>query len=276
MFRLSKKDDRIYRLIIHLSGEPDDPRNKYVITIHSKSYGDFFKLILKTPLNYFCNFIRCISDSLIFYILSFLILVYIIFSLTDFPEDGIENRLYNMAVILAAVFGIPLALWRSRTAHKQAKTAEKSLRQARYQTAVSMLDSKTVATRLGGIYALERLGNDHPKEYHIEIMKLISTFVRLSEHNADCVVNGDSTECLADVEAAVQAVGRRNGYQRKLEDRFPIEDSQGFKIDFSHTNLVGASLQGLNLTNVILSSADLRKAQLSDTHKKVAHWMGQI
>ena len=34
------------------------------------------------------------------------------------------------------------------------------------------------ATRLGGVYALERLARDHPKTYHEQIMELLSSFAR--------------------------------------------------------------------------------------------------
>ena len=41
-----------------------------------------------------------------------------------------------------------------------------------------MLGSGTLAVRLGGIYALQRLATEHPEQYHIQIMQLFCAFVR--------------------------------------------------------------------------------------------------
>ena len=41
-----------------------------------------------------------------------------------------------------------------------------------------MLGSNALAVRLGGIYALERLAEDDPEHYHVQIMQLVCGFVR--------------------------------------------------------------------------------------------------
>ncbi len=84
----------------------------------------------------------------------------------------------NLALIAGFVIGIPLAVWRSWTADRQAETAERGLRNERYQQGAEMLGSKTLSVRLGGIYALERLAQDHPDDYHGQIIDLFSAFVR--------------------------------------------------------------------------------------------------
>ena len=42
-----------------------------------------------------------------------------------------------------------------------------------------MLGSEVLSVRLGGIYALQRLAEEWPDQYHIQIMRLFCAFVRL-------------------------------------------------------------------------------------------------
>ncbi|MEJ6672718.1 MAG: hypothetical protein QNL57_03590 [Alphaproteobacteria bacterium] len=91
-------------------------------------------------------------------------------------SDSNSSILRNLSLLGVSVIGLPLAIWRSFIAHKQAKTSESGLQNDRYQKGAEMLGNKSLATRLGGIYASERLAQDHPEAYHIKIMKLLSTF----------------------------------------------------------------------------------------------------
>ena len=63
----------------------------------------------------------------------------------------------------AAGVGLPLAIWRTKTADRQADTAQQSLLNERYQKGAEMLGNSALAVRMGGIYALQRLAEDHPE-----------------------------------------------------------------------------------------------------------------
>ncbi len=99
-------------------------------------------------------------------------------------SEALRNLALAYGAFLAAFIGLPLAIWRSYVAHSQAETAnrqsetankqaeianrqaetsERGLRNERYQKGAEMLGSDTLATRLGGIYALERLAGSTPK-----------------------------------------------------------------------------------------------------------------
>ena len=41
-----------------------------------------------------------------------------------------------------------------------------------------MLGSAVLSVRLGGIYGLARLAEDHPDQYHVPIFQLLCSFVR--------------------------------------------------------------------------------------------------
>ncbi len=100
--------------------------------------------------------------------------------LRDGP-NGVESgstTVRNLGLIVAGVIGLPLAIWRSLVAQRQADTAQQNLLNERYQQGAEMLGSKVLSVRLGGIYALERLAREHPMQYHIQIMQLFCAFLR--------------------------------------------------------------------------------------------------
>ncbi len=178
-------------------------------------------------------------------------------------SDSNGETLRTLALILGAIVGLFFAWWRNRTAdrqaetanrqaetaneqaktaNRQAETAEHGLRNERFQKGADMLGNATLATRLGGIYALEQLAREHPEEYHILIVKLLCDFIR---HPAE---DRRPDEGGADTEAAAQAIGRRR------VEKDPCE----FVL-----NLEGAHLSGTRMCGTNLRSADLWRADLS-------------
>ena len=177
----------------------------------------------------------------------------------DGSDEKISNgeTLRNLALIGAALggllIGIPLALWRNIVATLQVKTSEWNLRNERYQTGANMLGSDTLATRLGGIYALEHLAKDHPDEYHIQIMKLLCAFVRYPPTDKSFDAKGSGRP---DVEVAVQAIGTRGENGKKLES------DEKWLLDLREANLRGAELEDANLTGARIWFANLTDAYM--------------
>ena len=167
-----------------------------------------------------------------------------------------------IALILGGAIAIMLALWRSSIAQRQANAAQRQsqtvqlgLLNERYQKGAEMLGSKVLSVRLGGIYALRRLAEEHPQEYHLQIMGLLCAFVRHPTEPESQIGN----ELRLDVEAAMEAIALRGKSGIELERR----------VEFS-INLRKAKLRWLSWerledvdhygTNVCL--ADLSCAQL--------------
>ncbi len=191
------------------------------------------------------------------------------------PESNGET-LRNIALILVAIVGLPLALWRNLTAYKQAETAARGLRNERYQKGADMLGNATLATRLGGIYALEQLARDHPEEYHIPIMELLCAFIRHPVEEGrpesggadggglDDPAHEAELRCAPHIEAAAQAIGRRS-----VEN-----DPSGFFLDLRGADLEGAHLEGANLEGAILWDAILWDANLPGANLSGAYLEG--
>ena len=119
----------------------------------------------------------------------------------------------------------------------------------RLSTAVEHLGSTELATRLGGIYALERIMSDAPAEQG-PILEILCAFARVEaakerEHKRSPPI---------DVAAVLRVVGRRNG------DKDPKDDL--FRLNLSETNLSHCSMRDGNFCRANLWKSDLRDAYL--------------
>lgn len=195
-------------------------------------------------------------------------------SIIAFPEwltaaETASVTIRNLGLLIVALVALPLAVWRSvvagrqaKTAQQQAETAQQGLRNERYQKAAEMLGSGVLTVRLGGIYALRRLAEEHPKEYHLQIMRLFCVFVREPTAKNDKGTKQSETgiepiigNLHRDVEAVMEAIAARD------ESRVHIERDAKFQLDFR-----GAKLRYLNLNSfkfADLSGADFSFADLS-------------
>ncbi len=145
-------------------------------------------------------------------------------------ESG-STTIRNLGLVLAAVIGLPIAIWRSVVAERQAATAQRSLMNERYQKGAEMLGSEVLSVRLGGVYALARLAREHPGDYHLQIMSLLCSFVRNPP-----VVGTHDTGLREDVQEVMTEVGSRSEAQIEIE-----------RGTLTTLDLSGADLEGLNL-----------------------------
>ena len=173
-----------------------------------------------------------------------------------------------------------------------------------------MLGNKGLLVRLGGIYALARLARERPRDYHVQIMGSLCTFVRHASRKAGEVaesIKGDgSTQIVEsdggsheevihrpvgeDIQEAMRAICNRSEAQidielvTKLRSNLAGANLSGADlqdVDASGANLLGANLSGANLQGADLSGADLQEANLQDadvsgTHLRYANLSGAI
>ena len=186
-------------------------------------------------------------------------------------DESYGATIRNIMLILVGPIGLGFAIWRSTVAQIQANVAQKGLQNERYQRSAEMLGSDTLATRIGGIYSLERLAWEHPKEYHIQIMGLISAFVRDPKNRINVAGNttqpqASTTRCLAqDIQEAITVIGRRSQKQRDLER------DEGWRLDLSDMHLEGVNLRNAHLEGVILIDTHLEGANLENVHLERAY-----
>ena len=84
-------------------------------------------------------------------------------------KDSLSAIIRDLAIVIGGTIAVLLAGWRIRISERQAtaaqdqfETAQKGLLNERYQRGAEMLGSKILSVRLGGIYALGRLAEEHP------------------------------------------------------------------------------------------------------------------
>ena len=172
-------------------------------------------------------------------------------------ESG-STTIRNLGLVIAAIVALPLAIWRSKVAERQADTAQRQSRTAqrgllneRYQKGAEMLGSQVLAVRLGGIYALARLAREHPGDYHIQIMSLLCAFAR-----NPTPMGKEDPKVREDVRAVIRAVVERN------EAQIEREEQEDYRLDLSGANLEGAFPQGAIPADANLKGADLADANL--------------
>ena len=221
-------------------------------------------------------------------------------------SDGESNSttIRNLSLVIAAIIGLPLAIWRSIVAERQADTAQLGLLNERYQKGAEMLGSEVLSVRLGGIYALARLSCEHPGAYHIQIMRLLCAFVRnptkeffeaplptnglvnQPKFNSGCDEEVDKDDedrtqrAREDVQAVVTVICTRSKAQIEIEqvEKYRLNLSRAFladvslaganlfRADLSFANLTGAGLEEANLMYTNLMEANLTSAVLCDAN----------
>ena len=202
--------------------------------------------------------------------------------------DALESHsttIRNIAFPFGGLLGILLAIWRSLVAKRQAdaarehanaaiaqsqiaitqtEIAQEGLRNERYQKGADMLGSRSMATRIGGIHALDKLAQEYPDEYHILIMKLLCAFIR---HCPDVNPKGEAPR---EIQEALDVIAYRSEGQLNLEGAGRILDFQGAYLKGitlgSGANLAKANMSGADLSNTRLYGIDLTGAIMIGTN----------
>ena len=208
-------------------------------------------------------------------------------------DESASTTIRNIGFIIAGSVAVPLAIWRSVVADRQASAAQRQaktgLQQAtiaqrgllneRYQKGAEMLGSQRLPVRLGGIYALRSLAKEHPEEYHVQIMRLLCAYVRYPSKSKRLAETGQTDEkgspIRLDVGAAMAMIVDRGEQGVALETEAGstvyLNNADLRRAEFAHAKLIGAVLSGANLShtkfyNAKLSGADLVCANLSDAN----------
>ena len=162
---------------------------------------------------------------------------------TEDDGESPSTTVRNVGLLVGGGIALWIAVWRSRIAERQADTAQQDLRNKRYQESAAMLGSDVLAVRFAGIYALQRLAEEHPEGYHTQIMRLLAAFVRHPTTGPTGTAIGGGR---ADVELAIRVASA-------------CRDKQ------MGTHLAcGLDLHGADLSGVALIAVNLSSAQVPD------------
>ena len=135
----------------------------------------------------------------------------------------------------------------------------------RYQKGAEMLGSEVLSVRLGGIYALQRLAEEHPGQYHLQIMQLFCAFVRFPtkdqslESGQIAIQPGTLLGIRQDIEAIIQAIGSRS------KTRIALERKAGFTLDLKGADLPSAQFLDADLSKAMFHHAHLSNVNFANT-----------
>ena len=172
------------------------------------------------------------------------------------------GRVGTAGILVGGVIALTLAFWRGYAADRQARAAQQSLLNERYQKGAEMLGSDVRAVRLAGIYALGRLASDYPEQYYLQIMQLLCAFVR-HPTGSDAPEAGEDDPVREDVRETVAWIGSHRNHA--------IEKNSNYKPDLTGAHLRKASLNSADLSFALMGDVDLQgaslyQANLSETH----------
>jgi hypothetical protein len=139
-------------------------------------------------------------------------------------------------------------------------TAEQGQITDRYNAAITNLGSGSIDVRLGGIYALQRLMKDSPRDQPT-VIAVVCAFVR---DRASLSTKPPNFRPPTDIQAALTVVGTRN----------TAKDGPATVVDFDHAELAIAQLSGLHLSRANFEGADLFDATLSGADLRGANLSG--
>ncbi|WP_433418808.1 pentapeptide repeat-containing protein [Microtetraspora malaysiensis] len=178
-------------------------------------------------------------------------------------------------VVIGGVVFTALGLWYTA---QTLNTTQQGQITDRYTKAVEQLGSTKSDVRLGGIYALQRLASDSPRDQDT-IRNVLSGFVR---NHDGCALqpgektppercsdagedNGSYVRLPADVVAALTIAPTLAAFDESgdVTDRADFSFSRFPKADLIGAKLTGANLRGADLRGATLASADLAHADLT-------------
>jgi len=147
--------------------------------------------------------------------------------------------------------------------------------QATSQLGAELKDGKrNVEVRLGGIYALNRISNDWPKDYW-PIADILTAYVR---HNAAWKEksNEERSSTPTDIQAILTVLGHNpppGGFDQhnRLDFRFTdLRDLEFYDAHLEWTDFYGAHLEGAKMWGAVLRHAKLEQAHLGGANLRGA------
>lgn len=150
---------------------------------------------------------------------------------------------------LAALIALIFTYQQVHATNVQLQIAEQGQITDRYNAAITNLGSRSIEIQLGGIYALQRLMQDSPRDQPT-VVAVLCAFVRDQTAPAVKPQKLPTSQVPTDIQAALTVVGTRN----------TANDGSATVVDLDHARLAGAQLWYMHLNDADFSSANLSGA----------------
>lgn len=175
-----------------------------------------------------------------------------------------QNAIYGTLVqALGGAFFVVTAYFtyrNVRATEANVRAAEEKSVTEWFSKAIELLGSEKLKVRLGGIYALERIAKDSPKD-HWTIMEVLTSFVR-EKSPLRPSYKQDSRRITTEVQAALTVIKRRDASKEQERQRIELPITKLLGADLSRGSLSRADFNTADLRAVLLIEADLSRANL--------------
>lgn len=201
-------------------------------------------------------------------------------------ENEFRRTMIQLVAGVALAAGLGLTAWRIWVSSRQVTVTEDGQITNRFTEAIRLLASSDLYSRLGAIYALERIARDSAKD-HWTIMEVLSAYICKPPAQSPGIVPTNATEgstvsedLRADVQAAFTVIARRAHWQTEGEKRLRLSqaDLRSARLFEGHlenaiimsTHLENSFLRGVHLEHAGLLFAQLDGASLDEAHMEAA------
>ena len=194
-----------------------------------------------------------------------------------FALDVVKTIISAASLIAAIIAAIGLfvnyqdAIEDRRLTQERLNTDQERLVTNRFSKAVEQIGNSKEEVVIGGIYSLERIAKDSPKDQWT-IMEILTAFVRKnspitpeiqeleegSEEKLKALEKLDPVKI--EIQAALTVIGRREQEQDYTSDKVSQQNTK--RLDLSNSNLRSADLRSANLRSANLSSTNLSSTNL--------------
>ena len=199
-------------------------------------------------------------------------------------ESG-STTIRNIGLVIATVVALTLTIRRIRVADRQVKTSQQGLLYDRFQKGAEMLGSSVLAVRLGGIYALQRLATEEPRQFLRQVVRQYCAFARHPPKHEGGKASGtepipeaDPKFAPEDVRTVMNVIVGFLNHSEILDEAVDLTlDLRGADLsdlDLSGAQLCHANLSGANLVYADLSGAILTQADVSGANFRDANVSG--
>ena len=182
------------------------------------------------------------------------------------PQERSQVGITLIQTVATIIGGIAI-FWNIVLSRQQLTASQEHNITERFLVAVEQLGHEQTAVRIGGIYALERIAQDSPRDYW-SIMEVLAAFVRDRKglEPGDKMAKQPLTYD-KDIEAAIVVIGRRN----------TSLDPKGLSLYLSYSDLRGLSFFNDDHSNIRFVGCDLRDANFYFSNlKNTRFWKAQL
>ncbi|MDY0361018.1 MAG: pentapeptide repeat-containing protein [Desulforegulaceae bacterium] len=235
----------------------------YIITVHTQPVNTEKESILKLKRPNTLNIIIFILGSMFAVVL---LNYFSHFFMITFFEVHSTKKLSDIADILTKLFATCAVLiaayigWQRVEVHRAGQITDSFIRANEQLGAVTSEGKPQIETRLGGIYALEKIAKENKEEYFCVVFDILTAYVRLNSPNNNL---GNIVPLREDILIIIEIL-------KKTDLSFYYERDK--RINLTSSNLICSNFYGANLKKALFHNSDLREAIFTNARLEGANF----